>query len=173
MTACGSSLTSGDRVCCLQSSKKWVPRSTNPDCSTGFEDQLLLLSQRAIEAGLIEQQQFPSPLPGQPTVAAFHKLMSSTLRSSNWQTAAHLALWCTSSHPSAAQDGLLAAFAGARQTKQDLGLTADQAFGAPSACRFWTACTRVGSRWQECNLSSIRYIHFCLTSAQTTCLSAY
>lgn len=65
------------------------------------------------------QQQYPSQLPGPPTAAAFHKLMTSTLHDADWPMAARLALWCASSHKDAAQTGLEAALAGARKAAQD------------------------------------------------------
>ncbi|KAL3161697.1 hypothetical protein ABBQ38_008796 [Trebouxia sp. C0009 RCD-2024] len=98
----------------------------------GFDRQLAFLMELTTEAGEGPPQTYPSKTPCLPTVTAFHKLMSNTLRDAQWQTAALLALWCASSYQQAAQQGLTAALAGARKRKQELELKAAVPAGEPS-----------------------------------------
>lgn len=112
-------------------------------CGTGFEEELSSLLHQTMEAGPL--QQYPSLLPGPPAMEAFHRLMMSTLRSSDWQTAAHLALWCAPSHKVAAQHGLTSAL------EQDgkAGLWAD----GRSAC--WIAdCAAIPGEF-ACGLAGV------------------
>lgn len=103
------------------------------DCCAGFDKKPAFLIEPTTVAGEGPPQTFPSLLtPCLPTATAFNKLMSNTLHDTDWQTAVLVALWCTSAHKEAAQEGLRAALAGARKRKQGSALEADIGAGEPT-----------------------------------------
>ena len=126
-------------------------------CGTGFEEELSSLLHQTMEAGPL--QQYPSLLPGPPAMEAFHRLMMSTLRSSDWQTAAHLALWCAPSHKVAAQHGLTSALEGARTAKQDSGLMADLPVGSPTALPFLESLHAIWQGFADTSKKGARKVH--------------
>ncbi|KAL3161546.1 hypothetical protein ABBQ32_010413 [Trebouxia sp. C0010 RCD-2024] len=113
--------------------KECLPLLPNNAPANSFDKKPAFLIEPTTVAGEGPPQTFPSLLtPCLPTATAFNKLMSNTLHDTDWQTAVLVALWCTSAHKEAAQEGLRAALAGARKRKQGSALEADIGAGEPT-----------------------------------------
>ncbi|KAL3141229.1 hypothetical protein ABBQ38_003570 [Trebouxia sp. C0009 RCD-2024] len=113
--------------------------------ATGFAGNLYALGTTWHQGLSTAPHQQPSTVPCFPTPAAFQELLKQLLGVADWPSAARLAVEGASLYQEAAQDGLRAALAGAREAaKQDSTVTGDMqsAAGTSSSSGFQELVSR-------------------------------